>query len=58
MRVWSERAMALSPQQVVGSHGGVKFEMRDGKPVLVRTSTPSLWMTKLASRLAFSAAVR
>jgi haloacid dehalogenase-like hydrolase len=36
MRVWSERVYGIEPEQVVGSHGGVKFEMRDGKPVLVK----------------------
>lgn len=37
MRVWSERVYGIPPEQVVGSRGGVKFEMRDGKPVLIKT---------------------
>lgn len=37
MRVWSERVYGIPPEQVVGSRGGVRFEMRDGKPVLIKT---------------------
>lgn len=37
MRVWSERVYGIAPEYVVGSHGMVKFEIRDGKPVLVKT---------------------
>ena len=37
MRVWSERVYGIPPEQVVGSSGRAKFEMRDGKPVLVKT---------------------
>ena len=37
MRVWSERVYGIPPEQVVGSTGRAKFEMRDGKPVLVKT---------------------
>jgi phosphoglycolate phosphatase-like HAD superfamily hydrolase len=34
MRVFAERVYGIPPEQVVGSSGKVKFEMRDGKPVL------------------------
>lgn len=37
MRVWSERVYGIPPEQVVGSHARVKFEMRDGRPVLIKT---------------------
>jgi hypothetical protein len=37
MRVWSERVYGIAPQQVIGSHARVKFEMRDGRPRLVKT---------------------
>jgi hypothetical protein len=37
MRVWSERVYGIPPEQVVGSHGQVKFAMRDGRPVLLKT---------------------
>jgi phosphoglycolate phosphatase-like HAD superfamily hydrolase len=37
MRVWSERVYGIPPEQVIGSHGLTKFEMRDDKPVLVKT---------------------
>jgi phosphoglycolate phosphatase-like HAD superfamily hydrolase len=34
MRVFAEQVYGIPPEQVVGSSGKVKFEMRDGKPVL------------------------
>ncbi len=37
MRVWSERVYGIPPEQVVGSRGGVKFEFRNGNPVLLKT---------------------
>jgi phosphoglycolate phosphatase-like HAD superfamily hydrolase len=37
MRVWAERVYGIPPEQVVGSTGRAKFEMRDGQPVLVKT---------------------
>ena len=37
MRVWSERVYGIPPEQVVGSTARTKFEMRDGKQVLVKT---------------------
>jgi phosphoglycolate phosphatase-like HAD superfamily hydrolase len=36
MRAFAERVYGIPPEQVVGSTGKVKFEMRDGKPVLVK----------------------
>jgi phosphoglycolate phosphatase-like HAD superfamily hydrolase len=36
MRVWAEDAYGIPPEQVVGSVSEVKFELRDGKPELVR----------------------
>lgn len=39
MRPWTERVYGIPPEQVVGSVGGLKFEMRDGKPVLVKLPT-------------------
>jgi phosphoglycolate phosphatase-like HAD superfamily hydrolase len=36
MRVFSERVYGIPPEQIVGSTGKVSFEMRDGKPVLVK----------------------
>jgi phosphoglycolate phosphatase-like HAD superfamily hydrolase len=36
MRVFSERVYGIPPEQVVGSTGVTKFEMRDGSPVLLR----------------------
>src|SRR5271155_3264789 len=36
MRVFAERTYGIPPEQVIGSTGKVKFELRDGKPVLVK----------------------
>jgi hypothetical protein len=36
MRPWMEQVYGIPPEQVVGSSVKTKFEMRDGKPVLVR----------------------
>jgi phosphoserine phosphatase len=37
MRTFSQRVYGIPPEQVVGSTGTTRFEMRDGKPVLVKT---------------------
>ena len=36
MRPWTERVYGIPPEQVVGSSGKLKFELRGGKPVLVK----------------------
>lgn len=36
MRPWSERVYGIPPEQVVGSSIKTKYEVRNGKPVLVR----------------------
>ena len=36
MRPWTEKVYGIPPEQVVGSSIKTKFEMRNGKPVLVR----------------------
>ena len=36
MRPWTEQVYGIPPEQVVGSSIKTKFEMRDGKPVIVR----------------------
>jgi phosphoserine phosphatase len=36
MRVFSEKVYGVPPEQVVGSRLKTKFEMRDGKPVILR----------------------
>ena len=38
MRPWTEKTYGIPPEQVVGSSVKTKFELRDGKPVLVRLS--------------------
>ena len=36
MRPWTEKTYGIPPEQVVGSSGGLKYELRDGKPVLLK----------------------
>jgi hypothetical protein len=36
MRPWTEKVYGIPPEQVVGSSIKTKYEMRDGKPVLIR----------------------
>jgi phosphoglycolate phosphatase-like HAD superfamily hydrolase len=36
MRVWAEDAYGVPPEQVIGSSGKLKYELRDGQPVLVK----------------------
>jgi phosphoglycolate phosphatase-like HAD superfamily hydrolase len=36
MRPWTERVYGIPPEQVVGSSITTRFEMRDGRPVLMR----------------------
>ncbi|MEZ0274096.1 MAG: HAD family hydrolase [Roseimicrobium sp.] len=37
MRPWTERVYGVPPEQVVGSSGKLRLEMRDGKPALIKT---------------------
>jgi hypothetical protein len=36
MRPWSEKVYGIPPEQVIGSSGKLKLEMRNGQPVLVK----------------------
>ena len=36
MRPWVERVYGIPPEQVIGSRGKLEFEMRDGKPALLK----------------------
>ena len=38
MRPWTEKVYGIPPEQVIGSCIGLKFEMKDGKPSLMRLS--------------------
>ena len=42
MRPWTERVYGIPPEQVIGSHGELKYELRDGKPVLVKEAKVAL----------------
>jgi len=36
MRPWTQKVYGIPPEQVIGSQGKLKLEMRNGKPVLVK----------------------
>lgn len=36
MRPWTEKVYGIPPEQVVGSSGKLKYEMKDGRPVLMK----------------------
>jgi phosphoserine phosphatase len=42
MRPWTERVYGIPPEQVIGSHGELKYELRDGQPVLVKEAKVAL----------------
>lgn len=37
IRVWSEQVYGIPPENVIGSTAQAKFEIRDGRPVLIKT---------------------
>ena len=39
MRPWKEKVYGIPPEQIVGSTGGLKLEMHDGSPVLMKLPT-------------------
>lgn len=39
MRPWTEKVYGIPPEQVVGSTGGLKYELRDGQPVILKLPT-------------------
>ncbi len=36
MRPWTEKVYGIPPEQVIGSSGGLKFDMKDGRPALIK----------------------
>jgi len=36
MRPWTERVYGIPPEQVIGTSGGLKYELRDGGPVIMK----------------------
>lgn len=38
MRVFADKTYGIPPEQIVGSYSRAKFEMRDGKPTLIKTT--------------------
>jgi hypothetical protein len=42
MRPWVEQAYGIPPEQVIGSRGKLKYEVRDGTPVLLKLAASEL----------------
>jgi phosphoglycolate phosphatase-like HAD superfamily hydrolase len=36
MRPWAEKVYGIPPEQVIGTSGGLKFDMKDGRPALIK----------------------
>ncbi len=36
MRAWAETVYGIPPEQIIGSSGKLKYEIRDGKPILIK----------------------
>ena len=49
MRVFAEEVYGIPPEQVVGSVGETKLEMRNGKPALLKLAKINLWTTRRGS---------
>ena len=43
MRPWTEKVYGIPPEQVIGSSIQTKFELRTGKPVLVRLAKLNIY---------------
>jgi phosphoglycolate phosphatase-like HAD superfamily hydrolase len=41
MRVFAEQVYGIPPEQIVGSSGKLNFELRDGKPILMKLPNPN-----------------
>ncbi len=52
MRPWAEQVYGIPPEHVVGSSIKTKFELRDGKPVLVKLPELDFWDDKAAKPVA------
>ena len=52
MRVFAEQVYGVPPEQVVGSSGKLKFELRDGRPVLVKRPELNFYDDKEAKAVA------
>ena len=54
MRPWTEKVYGIPPEQVIGSSIKTKYEMRDGKPVLVRLPELNFWDDKEGKPIAIN----
>jgi len=42
MRAWVEKVYGIPPEQVIGSRGNVQYEVKDGKPALIKLAETEL----------------
>jgi len=52
MRGFAEKVYGIPPEQVIGSSGKLKFEIRNGKPVFVKLAELDYWDDKEAKPIA------
>ncbi len=52
MRAFAEKVYGIPPEQVIGSSGKLKFEIRDEKPVFVKLAELDYWDDKEAKPIA------
>jgi phosphoglycolate phosphatase-like HAD superfamily hydrolase len=52
MRPFTEKAYGIPPEQVIGSSGKLKFELQDGKPVLIKLPEINFYDDKEAKPIA------
>ena len=57
MRGWTERVYGIPPEQVIGSAGKVKFEMREGTPVLIKLPEIELFDDKEGKPIAIQSRI-
>ncbi|QGZ58603.1 haloacid dehalogenase-like hydrolase [Paraburkholderia acidiphila] len=43
MRVWADKVYGIAPEHIVGSEEKLKYEVREGKPVLIREPGFDFW---------------
>ena len=58
MRAFAEKVYGIPPEQVIGSTGKLKFEMRDGKPVLMKLPALNFFDDKEGKPIAIQQAHR
>ena len=58
IRLWTQKVYGISPERVIGSQGKLKFEMRNGKPVIVKLPQIDLIDEKAGKPMAIQKHIR